>query len=70
MKVNIKKEECIGCGSCQAMNEKLFMLDDDMKSEYIGDENVSIDEVLDVAKVCPVLAIEVFDDEGKRVYPE
>lgn len=70
MKVVIKHDDCIGCGSCQAMNEKLFKLNDEMKSEYVGGGEVSIQEVLEVAKVCPVLAIEVYDDEGKKVYPE
>ncbi len=70
MKVKINKEECISCGSCEAMNDKLFTLDDEMKSEYIGEGEVNIDEVLEVAKICPVMAIEVYDDEDKKVYPE
>ena len=70
MKVKINKEECISCGSCEAMNEKLFKLDDEMKSEYIGEGDVSIDEVLEVAKICPVMAIEVYDDKDKKIYPE
>ena len=70
MKVNINKGECIGCGSCQAMRDDLFKLNDEMVSEYIGGDSVGIDELLEVARVCPVMAIEVFDDNGEKIWPE
>lgn len=70
MKVIVNQDECIGCGSCQAMNEKLFKLNDELKSMYIGGEGVTVEEVLEVAKVCPVMAIEVYDDAGNKLYPQ
>lgn len=69
MKVVINQEECIGCGSCQAMNDKLFKLNEDLKSEYIGGDLAKLEEVMEAARVCPVMAISIFDDEGKRIYP-
>ncbi|HPH78765.1 MAG TPA: ferredoxin [bacterium] len=70
MKVNINKDECIGCGSCQAMQDKLFRVGDDLVSEYIGGEEANIEEVLEAARVCPVMAIEVINDAGHKRWPE
>lgn len=69
MKVNIKRDVCIGCGACQSMNDEMFELDDEHKSTYIGGEKFTVDQVREVAEVCPMEAIEVFDDSGVRIYP-
>ncbi|MBU0648333.1 ferredoxin [Patescibacteria group bacterium] len=71
MKVKIIKDQCIGCGSCVAVEPDLFEIDDDMKSKFIGDiDKVSLEKLIEVAEICPVLAIEVYDDNGKKVYPK
>lgn len=71
MKVKVDREKCIGCGTCQVIEPELFRIDDDMKSEFIGDlSKVDLDKLKEAASVCPVMAIEVFDDNEQKVYPE
>ncbi|MFA4931087.1 MAG: ferredoxin [Patescibacteria group bacterium] len=70
MEVKIDRAKCIGCGTCQAIEPELFKLDDDMKSVFIGDLSlVDLERLKAAAAVCPVQAIEVYDDAGKKMYP-
>jgi len=71
MRVNIKRDECIGCGACQSMNDEMFELDDEHKSTF-KEENkskFSPDQVREVAEICPMSAIEVYDDADVKIYP-
>ncbi len=52
------------------MQDKLFRVSDDLVSEYIGGEEANIEEVLEAARVCPVMAIEVINDAGHKRWPE
>lgn len=71
MKVNIKRDDCIGCGACQSMNGEMFELDGEHKSTFKEENksNFSADQVREVAEVCPMDAIEVYDDDGNKIYP-
>ena len=71
MKVNIKRDECIGCGACQSVNDDMFELDGDHKSTFIEDNKskFTAEQVKEVAEVCPMDAIEVFDGDGVKIYP-
>ncbi len=71
MKIEIDKELCIGCGACQAMNDEVFELVDG-KSTVKKERVVGLDlnEAVNVARVCPVQAISVFDGEDRKLYPQ
>ncbi len=64
MKVKINRENCIGCGSCQAIAPEVFELDDEgfatVKTNEI-DEDIE-EDVTDAVEGCPTSAI-VTDEE-------
>jgi ferredoxin len=70
MKVNVLREICIGCGTCVALAEGTFEMQADNKSMVKNQAGNSEEEIINAAKACPVAAIEVFDNEGKKVWPE
>jgi len=67
MKIQLEREKCIGCGSCQAVCPKYFELSDDGKS-HIKDAVKQDIEELEVEKIecavpaadaCPVQCIHI-----------
>ena len=84
-KLIYRKAECIGAGSCEAAFPEEWFYDketsiatlksekavktDDLETLEFGQD--VFDKFLESAQVCPVLIIEIFDQEtGKRVFPE
>jgi len=62
-------QDCIGCGTCGVIANKTFVLNSEGKS-VVTNLNGDTDEVImQAAQSCPVLAIRLFDSEGKQVYP-
>ncbi len=71
MKIVVKKETCIGCGSCAQANPQMFQLGKEGTSEVIGDySGLSLEELKEMATYCPVEAIEIYDDEGNKLFPQ
>jgi len=70
MKINVLKDICIGCGTCVALAEGTFEMQSDNKSVVKNQAGNTPEEIMNAAKACPVSAIEVFDGEGKKVWPE
>lgn len=60
MKAKVNKDQCIGCGACQAIVPDVFEIEDDglacTKGE-VTDENK--DDVIDASESCPTGAIKV-----------
>ncbi|MGN1000692.1 MAG: ferredoxin [Bacilli bacterium] len=60
MKAKVNKDQCIGCGACQAIVPDVFEIEDDglacAKGE-VTDENK--DDVIDASESCPTGAIKV-----------
>jgi ferredoxin len=83
-KLVYKKSECIGAGACEAMAPELWFFDKEtsiatLKSAETkrvdGIEELEFDEkdfekFLDSARVCPVRIIEIYDETGKKIYPD
>ena len=79
VKITIEIEECIGCGSCSALCEKFWKLDDsDMKAHIVGGKKDESGESLEVAdsdlscnmeaaEACPVNCIHVFVKDEKKI---
>ncbi len=69
MKIKLDRDKCISAATCVAIAPNTFDLDDEGKvilKDPKGDDEQTI---IDAAKSCPTLAIEIYDDEGKQIVP-
>ncbi|QQR93260.1 ferredoxin [bacterium] len=70
--LKIDRPTCIGAGSCAALAPATFGLDEEnlvyLKED--GTQYDSLEDVLAGAQSCPVFAIEVFDENMQRIWPE
>ncbi|HEX7456341.1 MAG TPA: ferredoxin [Candidatus Nanoarchaeia archaeon] len=68
-KVKVDRTLCIGTADCTKIAPNTFVLDREAKA-VVKKQNADPDEkILEAAKVCPVLAIIIEDEDGKQVYP-
>ena len=74
-KIRIRRIEkdrdlCIGSAACLGIAPDAFELDGENKA-VLKDawKHVAAETLLEAAKSCPTLAIKVFDEEGKQIYP-
>lgn len=69
MRVEVKRDLCIGAATCVTVAPKTFEMDDEMKAivkEKLGDD---ADIILEAARVCPTLAIYIYDDANQQIFP-
>lgn len=61
MKVVVNRDNCIGCGACEALCPSVFRLDDEGVSTVICEdyEKVNKDEVMEAVEGCPTSAINI-----------
>lgn len=69
-KIEIDRNLCIGAASCMAVAPEVFELDSENKAVVINPSAADAETILDAAKACPTLAIRVYDENGKLVFPE
>ncbi len=71
MKVEVKRDLCIGAANCIAIAPDLFELDQENKAVIKAgwESKVKDDVVMEAAKSCPTQAIFVYDDAGKQLFP-
>lgn len=70
-RVVVDREACIGARSCALVAPGVFQMDDgDLAYVVEGHENTDEDTLLMSAQSCPVLAIHLYDEDGKKVFPE
>jgi ferredoxin len=69
-KIEIDKKLCIGCGSCNAIAPKTFGMNADMKAEVKKGVQDNDKTILQAAESCPVFAIKLTDEKGKRIFPK
>lgn len=70
-KIVIDRDACIGAQSCVVVLAELFQMDD-QNLAYItdNDHNVLSDDMIKLAaESCPVLAIHLYDKDGKKIFP-
>ena len=67
----VLRDKCIGAASCVAVAPKTFKLDDQNKAVVIqATGDLDTDEaILLAAQSCPTAAIEVYDQNGKKIWP-
>lgn len=69
MKIEVKRDLCIGAATCIAVAPDVYELDEEMKA-VVKDPNAADDDtILESARACPTLAIYLYDDDGKQVFP-
>jgi len=83
MKLKVDRNLCIGAANCVAVASSVFKLDEEGKSVIIKNDGtvtsdltdyVDISEkdanvIMEAAEACPTMAIYIYDDSGKQVYP-
>ena len=57
MKVVVNRENCIGCGACEALYPEVFQIDDEVLSTVISNENIDEEKLTEVVEGCPTSAI-------------
>ncbi len=84
MRLRVDRDLCIGAANCVAIAPLVFKLDQEGKSviikkdgsassdltEYVDLNEKDAELILEAAKSCPTLAIYVYDDDGKQIWPE
>lgn len=59
MKVKVNRDNCIGCGACEAICPEVFNLDDEGLSTVICNnfENIDENSITEAVESCPTNAI-------------
>lgn len=69
-KIVVDRKKCIGANTCVAVAPGVFQLDDENLAYVVDPESEEEDTVLMAAQACPVLAIYLYDENGKKIFPE
>lgn len=69
MRVEVKRELCIGAATCVTVAPKTFEMDSEMKAIVKAELGDDADTIIEAARVCPTLAIYVYDDNDKLIFP-
>ncbi|AFL74226.1 ferredoxin [Thiocystis violascens] len=70
-KIEVEASACIGCGTCWVACPQAFKeqdIGDDLKALPTGDLGDQL-MMRSAAEGCPTLAIRLFDESGKMIYP-
>lgn len=62
MKVVVYEDRCIGCGLCESIDPKVFLITDYNIAEVIRQPERIDDKVKDAMKSCPTDAIDIVND--------
>lgn len=69
MRIEIKRDICIGAATCSAIAPDVFALDDELKAIVKNPTGAPEETIMDAAKSCPTLAIYIYDDANKQIFP-
>jgi ferredoxin len=69
-RIVVDRAKCIGANSCVAVAPGVFQLDDENLAYIVDPESTDDDTVLMAAQSCPVLAILLYEENNKLVFPE
>ena len=69
IEIRVLRETCISAGPCTVYAPNTFDIDDEGIAIIKAGNWYEFEKIVDAAKSCPVMAIEVYKD-GKKVYPE
>lgn len=69
-RIVVDRQTCIGAGSCVVVTENLFQLDDENLAYVVDPDSHDQQSIRLSAESCPVLAIHLYNKEGKKLFPE
>ena len=69
-KIVVDRVKCIGARSCVAVAPGTFQMDGENLAYIVDPNSEDDDTVLMAAQSCPVLAILLYDADGKQIFPE
>ncbi|OGK18480.1 hypothetical protein A2866_00710 [Candidatus Roizmanbacteria bacterium RIFCSPHIGHO2_01_FULL_39_8] len=68
--MHVDRDLCIGAATCVAIAPQTFVLDSEAKAIILATADNDPDNVIiDAAKGCPVAAIIIEDETGKKIFP-
>lgn len=71
LKVHVDRDLCIGAATCIAVAPKTYVLDSEAKAIFLESATTESPEtIIESAKACPVAAIIITDETGKKIFPE
>ena len=69
-RIVVDRAACIGARSCVVVAQGLFEMDDENLA-YVQNPDAFDQETLKLAaESCPVLAIHLYNKEGKKIFPQ
>lgn len=70
-KIVVDRSACIGARSCTLVAGKTFQMDDENLAFVTRNPEAYEDDdtIVKAAEACPVLAIHLYDEAGKKVFP-
>lgn len=68
-RIEVDRDTCISAGSCVAIAPKTFQLDEEGKVKLADPKGNDDATIIAAAKSCPVDAITLYDEAGKKVWP-
>lgn len=69
-RIVVDRVKCIGANSCVAVAPGVFQLDDENLAYVTDPESTDDDTIRLAAESCPVLAVLLYDETGKQLFPE
>ena len=69
-RIVVDRQACIGARSCVVVAPTVFQMDDGNLAFVTDPDSTDEDTILMAAQSCPVLAIKLYDEEGKQIFPE
>ena len=69
-RIVVDRIKCIGANSCVVVAPGVFQLDDQNLAYVTDPDSTDEDTIRLSAESCPVLAVLLFDADGKQLFPE
>ena len=69
-RVAVDRLKCIGANSCVAVAPGVFQLDAENLAYVVDPNSTDDDTIMMAAQSCPVLAVLLYDENDKLIFPE
>lgn len=70
MKIKLIREKCVSIAACVALAPQTFDLDEEGLVVIRSETGDAREAIIAAAKACPVVAIELYEDDGTQIWPE
>ena len=70
MRISIDRSACVGAADCMKNAPGVFQLDHEQIATVVNSSSSSDENIIEAARMCPSQAIRLWDDQGKKVYPD